>query len=508
MSFVVAALLVGAVTTSTAVPPTARFAVVIGNNYALPGSGYDTLSFADDDAMRFAQFFEDTGVKTFLLAAPDADTAERFGALADRAQRPTRAVLDRTLAKLEAELEAAEGMSREVYFVFSGHGSMSASQAYLHLFDQPFTRTDLFEQILKRLPAERMHVIIDSCHSYFLVNSRGKRVAVAQDEDNLARYPSIGFMLSTSDRREVQEWAGYRAGVFSYQILGALRGAADVDLDGTVTYAEAHAYVVAANLAVENPDARISPYIRRPATRGTLLVDHRSVPLYAKARVRGDVSGHFHLTDGVRGRLLDANKPPGSELLLVVPKHAGLLLHKGEQAYGLVRNGVDAGAFRAGVPQDMRLASASKGSVSDEFRTRLFQVPLSVDFVRGVEAGSPQVTSVSMTASRAVAWHQDPWTLGLLGTGTAFAVTGVVSTVLFTGAHAQAEVRPVTLESEEARARATRYRGLMIAGYTAGTAFLVGGLIRALVTNQPASASELSIGPAQFGTGLAVLGHF
>ncbi len=82
MSIALSGLLVSALTATASAatsPAAARFAIVIGNNYALPGSGYDTLSFADDDAMRFAQFFQDTGVRTHLLAAPDPDTAPERG---------------------------------------------------------------------------------------------------------------------------------------------------------------------------------------------------------------------------------------------------------------------------------------------------------------------------------------------------------------------------------------------------------------------------------------------
>ena len=86
--------------------------------------------------------------------------------------------------------------------------------------------------------------------------------------EDLARYPNAGFLLSTSDRREVHEWVGYRGGVFSYQVLGAMHGAADVDEDGVVSYAEAHAYVVAANMAV----TPATPKVTRMAWTGQFIV--------------------------------------------------------------------------------------------------------------------------------------------------------------------------------------------------------------------------------------------
>lgn len=455
-------------------PPT-RVAVVVGNNHALPGSGYDTLSYADDDAVRYAELFESVGVGTTLVTAPDRDTAERHPELAARALRPTRTGLLEVLDGIEQRLRAAPA-PRELYFVFSGHGSLTASEAYLHLFDGRFSRTDLFEHVLRRMPAERVHVVIDSCHAYFLVNARGERVAVAEEEEDLARYPHVGFLLSTSDRREVQEWSGYRAGVFSYQLAGALRGAADVDLDGLVTYAEVHAYVVAANYAVTNASARIRPYVRRPA-RDVPLIDLRAVPDARKARVDAELGGHFHLVDEERGRLLDANKPQGTALSVVVPSRP-LLMRHGDGSYGLVREASQAGRFVAR-PDD----STSKGTVADEFREHLFAVPLSPDFVRGVEAGSPQVTSVKTIGEAPVAWYGDPLTLSLLGVGLAGVVAGGFSTVLWDGARDEADRRPITAESPDARARAHRWQVGMVTGYAAGGSLLLAGILRAMLTN-------------------------
>ncbi|MCB9648165.1 MAG: caspase family protein [Deltaproteobacteria bacterium] len=245
-------------------PAPARFALVVGNNHPLPGSGYETLQYADDDALRFAAFMTEIGASVRLFTGPDEATAERFGALAQQARPPRRDDVLQAIADLQADLQAVRDRPREVFVYFSGHGSVSSSQAFLHLLDGPFTRTDMRSALLERLDAERLHVIVDSCHAYFMVNPRGQRVPTDDDDDGLDRYPRVGFLLSTSARKEVQEWSGYEAGVFSHQLLGALRGAADVDRDGKVTYAEAHAYVVAANSGVQNPPRGSSPSCGAP----------------------------------------------------------------------------------------------------------------------------------------------------------------------------------------------------------------------------------------------------
>src|SRR5262245_33963561 len=209
IAFVLLAIAASGATTSTSAVPLRRAAVVIGNNDPLPQVDYEKLRYADDDAIRFADFFDSIGIETTLFTTPDVDTAARYPEWAHRALRPLRGELERALGAIDAD---------EIYFVFSGHGSITGSEAYLHLFDGPFTRTDLFELVLKKVRAKRVHVIIDSCNSYFLVNARGERVAVASDEENLDRYGFAGFLTSTSERREVQEWSGYEAGVFSYQL--------------------------------------------------------------------------------------------------------------------------------------------------------------------------------------------------------------------------------------------------------------------------------------------------
>ncbi|MCA9556834.1 MAG: caspase family protein, partial [Myxococcales bacterium] len=110
-----------------------RYAIVVGNNHALAGSGYDRLEYADDDALRFAALLGDLGADVQLLTGPDADTAPRWPGLADRAKPPTRQHLLDALAAVRARVAADP--EAEVYVYFSGHGSLSAASAHLHLLD-------------------------------------------------------------------------------------------------------------------------------------------------------------------------------------------------------------------------------------------------------------------------------------------------------------------------------------------------------------------------------------
>lgn len=474
-----------ALITATTPAPVERFALVIGNNAPLADSAYEPLRYADDDAARFAELMTVLGAEVELLTVADRETRERFGATVEGARPPRREEVLRAIARLERRLQAAEGGTREVYVYFSGHGSVTSSNAYLHLLDGPFSRTDIYQEILDRLPRERLHLVIDSCHAYFLASARG-RVQAEVETERIDRHPDVGFILSTSDRREVHEWDGYRAGVFSYQVLGALSGAADVDEDGCVSYAELHAYVVAANLGISNPRARIHPFVRRPTAWAPQVLDLRGVPASAQVRVPRDVAGRLRVRDARGYAYLDANKPAGLGMRLIAPRPAPSSLDVEGRRYAL-RPGSPA-RYAATASTAAIGHVATRGAVEDEFRKNLFARPLSPDFVAGLEAAfdyTPAPDAVAMTAPRP--WTEDPVTLTLLGSGAGALAVGGIFAGLFAQSLGTANQRPVTQETIDARGRAEAYRTVMAVGIGAGVALVTAGLVSALF--EPAEAA-------------------
>lgn len=468
---------------------TRRFALVVGNNHPLPGHGYAPLEYADDDALRFATFMRRLGAKVQVLVGPDAATAERYPELAKDSLPPRRARVLDAVALLAQDLAAAEGFEREVYLYFSGHGSVTSSKAYLHLLDAPFTRTDLHASVLERLSAERVHVIVDSCHAYFLVNDRGERVPAADDTVDLSRYPRAGFLLSTSAKKEVQEWSGYEAGVFSYQLLGAMQGAADVNLDGKVTYAEAHAYLVAANMDVTNPAARVKPFVRRPAVGDRVLVDLTTLPPDRRLAVPEALAGHFYVVSGRGERLLDANKPAGLPMALVMPEQGELLLWAGTEAYGVQRGGPGASFVRTSSNARAK-EPAARGSVADELRQNLFRRPLTREFVAGLDAAVAFDAPLGAATRAFAAPRPRPasvilWTAGGLGL-----VTAAVATAVYADARATANPGVLTPDNREAvdaaRVRADRSRAVMVAGYTSAAMLGLAGMLYEWMESGPA----------------------
>ena len=444
----------------------ATYALVVGNNTARPGSGYSPLAYADDDALRMAELLGALGAQVTLLAQTDADTAPRLSD--STASAPTRAAL---LAALE-HLATVAGPGDDVWFYFSGHGSMNGASAYLHLADGRFTRADLHARLLRPLKnVGRLHVIIDSCHAWFLVNARGARVAVAQDLERFDQYPRAGFLLSTSRRKAVHEWAGYRGGVFTHQLLGALRGAADVNTDATVTYGETHAYLVAANLGITDARARIEPYVRHPAVGPPTLVALHATPKLRLAQLAANLGGRLYIDDARGERLLDAHKAAGQPLQVLLPPDQQVALHLGARTYTLQ----DDGRFTP-EPLHANAEVASRGLLSDQFREHLFARPLTADFVTGFEAGLGLEALSAAPAPRP--WTQDPLTLGLLSGAGAALITAGVLTPLYLDARDAANARPITADTEDARDRATRLQVGMAAAWGVGATLLATTLLR------------------------------
>lgn len=447
-----------------------RLAVVVGNNHPLPDSDYDTLQYADDDAIRFARFFRGIDAQVFLLTTPDSDTVKRFGQLPVKAKRPSRENLTAVLQQLQRLLLEKAGQQTEVFFYFSGHGSVTAANAYLHLADGKFTRSDLYNQVVQPLEVDRLHIIIDSCHSYFLVNPRGERLPATEEANQLQHFPAAGFLLSTSKRKEVHEWSGYKAGVFSYQLLGAMMGAADLDNNGQVTYGETHAYLAAANSKIVDERARIEPFVHYPNLATRVLVDLE--PARLCVTVPKDMRGHFYIADARGNRLLDANKADGYPLHLALPKKSEYFLQHSSQSYLAPCQEATVVAF-APVGAEVNGDAATRGTVTDAFRRDLFQTTLTRDFAAGFGLGVDNRVAVTQPEQQQVSWYQDSATLAIFGAAGVFLTAGAALTVPFVLTVDEANTRPVTARTETARAEAENWRAAMMLAYGAGGALLV-----------------------------------
>ncbi len=249
-----------------------RLAIIVGNN----GSstlGRAELRYADDDAAKYAALFASTSRSegdVELVARFDADTQRLFPEQAKKATVPTRAALDAAVARTAARAQAAKDRGEHVVFtfVFAGHGDVENGRGFLELEDGRFFREDL-EALLTRIPAARAHVLLDACNSVYMLVARkpGGTKFTTPDEiqrSMAARLAHVGTFVSTSADAEVYEWSRIESGVFSHSVRSGLSGAADLDGDGRVTYAELRAFVRIAAEGVPNVRFRPRLYARGP----------------------------------------------------------------------------------------------------------------------------------------------------------------------------------------------------------------------------------------------------
>jgi uncharacterized caspase-like protein len=239
---------------------TRRFALVLGSNQAedVPAT---PLRYADDDAVAMHELFLEAGVDSVLLATPDDDT-RRVHPLTSSLGGPT---LERLRAAFNAQnvkmqQARADGSAVEWFFFFSGHGEVRHGEGFLGLERGALTRSVLHEELLARVAADHIHVIIDACKSAFMVGGKGpggSRLPFAYSlASDAGREENVGFVLSSSSTRDSHEWERFQSGVFSYEVRSALRGGADSDGDGAVSYAELGAFLQTANQGIVNPTFR------------------------------------------------------------------------------------------------------------------------------------------------------------------------------------------------------------------------------------------------------------
>lgn len=387
-------------------PERVSYALIIANNASLDPK-QASLRYADDDGARYYELFAPQSHDTVLLSVLDAETQARHPGLAARTQPPTRAAVKEALARLSKEMteDRAAGKQPVLYFIFTGHGQRGpAGEGTVSLLDGPFTRTDLYSQVITPSPASFIHLIVDACDSYFFVNARGtlpvgpaQKAAVTAHlaSRELDRFPQVGVVLSTSSAQESHEWSAISAGVFSHQVRSALAGAADVNGDGRVEYSELTAFIAAASQGVEDVRGRLDIFARPPAL-------DRSSPLSDLSRHNG--LGYMLVPEGLGGRMwvedtrgvrvADFNKERERPLVLALPPERSYYLRTAGREVRLTvpRAGalVDVGSLTWSTS-----AVASRGSVEEAFRDKLFSVAFGPRFYSGYVASLGQ-TPVAM----------------------------------------------------------------------------------------------------------------
>ncbi|MEO0460792.1 MAG: hypothetical protein AAF219_08105 [Myxococcota bacterium] len=304
------------------------YALIVSNNRSLDLARPD-LRYADDDGAQWAQLFSEVlgPDRVELLTRFDPESRLLHPEWTDGAEPPTLDTLERSVARLETRLDEGRAKNRpvDVYLVFAGHGDIAEGVGFIELEDARFDANALESLIARLSGAAHVHLVLDSCNSYFMLNPRSPRVErweppAKSHQSLLEKYPHVGAIISTSAEALTYEWSEIQSGVFSYQLRSALRGAADVDADGSVTYIEMEAFVETANRLVENELYRPNVYARAPADDDDAeFIDARqsnSVTL----KLGLDSQRRLTFRDQRGVRLMDVHKERGTALLLRLPR--------------------------------------------------------------------------------------------------------------------------------------------------------------------------------------------
>jgi hypothetical protein len=399
------------------------YALVVGNNEppAGPaGDGLSTLRYADDDAVRYTELLQQFADEVRLHTVLDAQTRKRWGSVRPSGA-PSLAAVRRSLAQLgdTAAKQRDAGDRITFYLVFSAHGAIGDDgEAFVSLLDAPLSRAVLFDEILARVPADRVHLVIDACHAGGVVGMRGKRsfgkevdaeTSDVGDEEaarwvaarTLARFPHVGVLASTTAGEQAHEWSAIESGVFSHEVLSAMWGAADINNDLKVEYSEVQAFVSAANRRVEDPRA-VPKVVARPPP------DDPHDPVADLGRfsqsmmITGDAStlGHFHIERHNGQRHVDANLGTHA-MTIAVPAGAASFLRADDEEVEL-RGTVGSTIAFADLPRrDVEVEE--RGSTAAGYRKALFREPYTPDYYRGYvdSIGAAPVAFDGVVANRA-----------------------------------------------------------------------------------------------------------
>ncbi len=450
----------------------ARFAVVIGKNES-EDPHQATLRYADDDAVAMHELLEEAGVTSRLLVSPDADTA----ALRQirRATKPTLNAVLRTVDALFAKITAAKeaGKQTELIFFYSGHGDVTDGEGFVVLDGGRLTRFVLLDQIVARSPADTNHIIIDACKSYFMVFDKGPggsrrpfsgSFGVQTSSKNLDR---TGFVLSASSGEDSHEWERYQAGIFSYEVRSALRGGADVDRNGLITYGELGAFVTAANRGIANPQFRpsflVSPPGRAPRNLADALLSWQDPA--GSLTVDGETAGHYYFetADGIR--IADVHSTNKEYLAVHLPSTRPLFVRRADD----LTEGVltTSQSIRLSALAMRPVTTSRKGALGIAFES-LFNEPFGADTVKRYDALYTQKAS-NADALKDAPRRSQPIEHALLGVSVATLAVGGTMSILALAAKNNAEDAAQT-DIPAMNQKIGRYNTAAIALYSVGVA--------------------------------------
>jgi hypothetical protein len=476
--------------------PQRLFSLVVGSNIT-HDPAVPALRYADDDAIQNAKLLGQLGAEVVLLTTPDRESATLHPQVPTTP--PTKSAVLAAMTELNRRMREArsQGQSPIFYFFYSGHGDVKNNQGHMTLEDAQLGR-DEFLDLLGSSQADVNHVVIDSCKSYFMVFERGQageRTPVrAPLDEGARRIPrNTGLFLSTSTAADSHEWEAFQGGVFSHEMRSALRGAADANGDGMVSYEEAAAFIWTANRDV--PSRRYRPDIffrpaESPGGGASVLADLR--------RAQGDhlvldagPSTRAFVEDGLGVRYLDLHVAGVQTLALLLPTERPLFVRW--PGSGMEAEVPQGDSIRLAALPSRSSRSLVRGAEQVAFG-RLFSQPFDEGAITAFRTRPPDGDDTVVPVAR-------DWTWARRGLGIAGLAAGVAAGVL-TGlaVHERNGVSATTNGAERERVN-HRIDGLNLA---AGTCYAVAGtaVLGYLVwTLWPSAKPKILVQPPSSGAG-------
>lgn len=470
-------------------PAEARFALVVGHNGS-DDPDLEALRYADDDALRTHELLSAVTERAIVLVSPDAETGDLFDTrLAQMELRPpTRQNLLASIDALGAAMREARARGRRpvLYFVYSGHGNYDAEgRGYLHLADGRFTTRDLFARVLEPLREDPLILIIDACNAGLMVNGRGRpaeltaeRRAAGPSRLDLSHYPNVGLVLAHSALGETHEWGRFLAGVFSHEVRSGLYGAADLDDDQRIDFAELAAFVASANARVKNPTVRVTPYIRPPLTQpGLAVIDLAGARLRGRLRIDQRIVGKTHLVDQDLVRYADFHRTSESPpFWLALTRPGELVISTEREAWAIPEDAH--GALELGaLAKRARTSLSARGPGSEYFERTLFHEPFDRAFAARY-LGEQYLVDLELLRVVEAPWWENGPAWATLGGGLAALGGGLALNLSAKGLEEESFATPwasrrATLNDDAQRFATTSYVLMGIGGAAVVTSVLL-----------------------------------
>jgi len=251
-----------------------RWAVLVGVNHYDDSLNYGSLKLAVRDANSLHD--------RLIASGYDQRQIHRLTDEAkDARDLPTR---NNILATLQSVANAT-AKDDLLLFYYSGHGEASAGQSYLAARDgrrliprdtaAPLARV---EEIIREAPARAKVIIIDSCHSGADFSGKGPQAMSEEFIRHVFEQAEGMAVLTSCQQGELSyESVGMNQSAFTFYLLEALAGAADVDRKGFVTVQDLNRYVTN-GVRLWAVDHRVSqtPTLRYKVSGDIIVADFRS----------------------------------------------------------------------------------------------------------------------------------------------------------------------------------------------------------------------------------------